>query len=214
MFGFEKAVAPPSSVLWAVAMFIAVDGAGKKDAALSELQSLEQLVKDMKSEGKLSGQHPIEAWMFRVRSEAGRLHEEAGAFADAAKEHQMAAAQMGTKPQMADWRARAYIDAARCLHQASFYTVKNAQINWRDSTDSTSRMPGEGGSQFNTTYVLSHSNRVPSFHLSMPDDILTCSSAPHDPRTFINNEIPLMWRRWPHSVETCQQSTTRLSCNY
>ena len=79
----------------------------------------------------------------------------------------------------------------------SFYTVKNAQINWRDSTDSTSRMPGEGGSQFNTSYVLSHSNIVPSFHLSMPDDILTCSSAPHDSRTFINNEIPLMWRRTP-----------------
>ncbi len=448
-------------------LFLALDRARKSEAARSALQSLEQLVKDMKSEGKLSGQHPIEAWMFRVRSEAGRLHEEAGDFADAAKEHQKAAAEMGTRPQMADWRARAYVNAARCLQQAkqtdaaiellrkhlpelnraefagmralqtaalaklhaddgddetaeklvaslkadpqidesqlavakelvagraldrtptrergndnqgtsflahassfkmrtrrgpdylaiesigrfeirialqevgrnlfgdnrygwinawynleddpfktrnlcglsyfplikphhltwlekrdgewkrinsqrykeynktldvflgmqkgpsphqqgnvkfevledtptrvrtktihdrwpfesmeytfyptgqifvsayfnvhhekpdlriggvSFYTVKNAQINWRDSTDSTSRMPGEGGSQFNTTYVLSHSNIVPSFHMSMPDDILTCSSAPHDSRTFINNEIPLMWRRTP-----------------
>lgn len=36
-----------------------------------------------------------------------------------------------------------------------FYTVKNAQIGWRDAVDSTSRMAGEGGNQFPTKYLLS-----------------------------------------------------------
>ena len=433
-------------------LFLAVAGSGDQKKARKELQALEQLVKEMKRENRLSGQHPIEAWLFRIRSESGRLYEESGEFAEAAREYEQAASEMGTRPQMADWRARASIATAKCLHDnrqtakaieilhrtlaelnrpefagmralqtatiaklysdqghsrkaekllgelkadpqiddsqlaaarvlvtgeappsevsdlgqhmrtrrgpdylaiesagryeirialqdvgrnlfgenrygwitgwynleadpfktrnlvslsyfpllkphhltwlekrdgewkridsrkhkaysqtvdiafgmqkgpsprqqgnvkfevledtptrvrtrtshdrwpfesmeytfyptgqifvaahfdlenedprlrigsVSFYTVKNAQINWRDSTDETSRMPGEGGQQFNTTYVLSHNNRVPSFHLSMPDDILTCAPAPHDRRTFINNEIPLMWRRTP-----------------
>ena len=432
-------------------LFLALDSAGQREAALAELQALEQLVRQLKDEGALSGQHPVEAWLYCIRSAAGRMYEQAKQFGEAAQAYQKAATAMGTRPQMADWRARAHINAAGSLHSnkqtkqaiellqghlpelkcpefagmralvtaelaklhlaqgdrdvaaalldglqadpqiddnqaaaaealagerapprpdsmgrhlrtrrgpdylaieslgrfeirialedvgrnlfgdnrygwitawynlqddpfktrnlaslsyfpllkphhltwlekrdgrwqridpqrlkkygktldvalgmqkgpgprqhgnvifevledtptrvrtrtthdrwpfesfeytfyptgqifvaarfdiehddpplrigsVSFYTVKNAQFNWRDATDSTSRMAGEGGSQFLTTYLLSHNNRVPSFHLSMPDDILTCASSPHDSRTFINNEIPLMWRRAP-----------------
>lgn len=430
-------------------LFLALDGAQDHEAARKAIDSLEQLVKKKKREGELGGQQPIEAWLFRIRSESARLHEEAGQFAEAAKTYQKAAIEIGNQPQLADWRARAYRNAARCLqianrvdeaisllrdHQpdlkraelagvralqtatlaklsiakgdkniaerllaelksdpqidesqlsaakrlvagqpwkerapdafkmrtrrgpdflaiesvgrfeirfalqdvgrsvfgenrygwimgwynleddpfktrnlsglgffplikphhmgyvqkidgdwkrvnfqqfkslkkqvtigiekghsrfqdcsltfevledtptrvrtrttqdrwpfavheytfyptgqidfsatydlerenpnvrlasVSFYTTKNTRINWREAVEGTSRMSGEGGSQFSTPFVLAHSNKVPSFQTSMPDDILTCSAIPGRRMTFVNNEISMQWRRAP-----------------
>ena len=83
------------------------------------------------------------------------------------------------------------------IGSVSFYTAKNPQFNWRDAVDETSRMSGEGGSQYPARFVLSHTNPVPSFQMSVADDILTCSAEPHTGKTFINNEISMMWRRAP-----------------
>jgi hypothetical protein len=90
----------------------------------------------------------------------------------------------------------------------SFYTVKNARINQREAVDGDSRMSGEGGSSYRTRFVLAHSNTVPSFQDPMPDDILTCASVPGRRETFVNNEIPLSWRRAPLRLHCDQDAET------
>jgi len=87
------------------------------------------------------------------------------------------------------------------ISDISFYTVKNPQVNWVAAVEGVSPMSGEGGIQAKTRYVLAHSNPLPSFQFSMPDDILTCVSIPGKYSTYVNNEIPLTWRRAPLRFE-------------
>ncbi len=112
--GLDDSLAPNAQLGLARALL----GAGEYENALTAYQTLEQIVRQQKEKDTLSGQQPENAWHYTIGRGMGRVYETQREFDKATKAYRQAAVALGDKATLADWRARAYADAARCLELA------------------------------------------------------------------------------------------------
>lgn len=93
----------------------ALAGAGKFDQACREYLKLETLIATRKAGATLRKQQPEEAWIHAVHRGIGEVRERQGMHEAATASYMIAVKALGPEGSVADWRARAWLDVARCL---------------------------------------------------------------------------------------------------